>query len=182
MPLKRHCLVGDEGRGSQFAVNDSHVPRDIIALMQPTRTPPARIRVIAIAIVRRNEDLLVFEGYDAVKRDYYYRPLGGGVEPGERAVDALAREMREELGTEIANVKQLTILENLFECDGKGGHEIVFVFSCDLLDRSIYERDVIEAFEHDGAPLRVVWRNVNAFDATHRLVPEVLAEMLNSSS
>lgn len=142
--------------------------------------PPTRIRVIAIAIVRRGDDLLVFEGFDEVKRDFYYRPLGGGVEPGERADEALAREMREELGTGIINVKHLAVLENLFECNGKAGHEIVFVFSCDLVDHSIYERDAIDAFEHSGDPMRVVWRNVNAFDATHRLVPEVLADLLKS--
>lgn len=139
---------------------------------------PTRIRVISIAIVRRRDDILVFEGFDGVKRDYYYRPLGGGVEPGELAADALVREMREELGTGVDNVRQLAIFENLFECNGKGGHEIVFVFSCDLADRSIYDRDVIETFEHDGAPMRVVWRNVKSFDATHRLVPESIIRLL----
>lgn len=142
---------------------------------------PSRIRVISIAIVRRGSDLLLFEGFDAVKRDHYYRPLGGGVEPGERAAEALAREMREELNTGLENVKQLAVLENLFTCDGKAGHEIVFVFSCDLADRSIYERDVIEAFEHDGNPMRVVWKGIDSFDATHRLVPEVLDDLLRSS-
>jgi 8-oxo-dGTP pyrophosphatase MutT (NUDIX family) len=140
--------------------------------------PPTRIRVIAIAIVRRGNDLLVFEGFDEVKRNHYYRPLGGGVEPGEQAADAIAREMREEIGTEILNVKQLGVLENLFECNGNAGHEIVFVFACDLADRSLYERDVIETFEHDGAPMRVVWRDVQSFDTSHRLVPEPVMRLL----
>jgi ADP-ribose pyrophosphatase YjhB (NUDIX family) len=159
-----------------FPPDADRITGDIISHM-----PPTRIRVIAIALVRRNDDLLVFESFDTVKQDYYYRPLGGGVEPGERAADALAREMREELNTEIENVKQVAILENLFECDGKAGHEIVFVFSCDLLDRSIYERESIDAFEQSGDPMRVVWKSVSSFDLTHRLVPEVLAERIKGS-
>lgn len=143
---------------------------------------PARIRVIAIALVQRGDDLLVFESFDAVKRDFYYRPLGGGVEPGERAAEALAREMREELGTEILNVSQLAVLENLFECDGKPGHEVVFLFSCDLADRSIYERETIDCAEHDGSPMKVVWKSRHSFDSGHRLVPEMLLSLLDSPS
>ena len=42
----------------------------------------------------------------------------------------------------------------------------------------IYGRDVIETFEHDRAPLRVVWKDVNTFDAMHRLVPESIIRLL----
>ena len=136
------------------------------------------IRVIAIAVVRRGDALLVVEGFDAVKGSHYYRPLGGGVEPGERAAEALAREFREELGTGIANVRQLAVLENIFACDGRPGHEVVFLFEAELTDRSLYERDAIDAAEDDGGPLRVVWRSIDAFDARHRLVPEGLAAFL----
>ena len=65
---------------------------------------PTHIRVIAIGIFTRGTELLVFQGYDKVKGSFYYRPLGGGVEPGERAADALRREIREELGEEITEM------------------------------------------------------------------------------
>ncbi len=143
--------------------------------------PPPRIRVIAIAIVRRGPEILVFEGFDDVKQTFYYRPLGGGIEPGERAAEALGREFAEELHTAVVNVHQLAVLENLFECNGKAGHEVVFLFECELADRSLYERDVIQAFEHDGSPMRVVWRDVAGFDDTRRLVPEGIEAWIGSA-
>ena len=36
---------------------------------------------------------------------------GGGVEPGERIADALAREVREELGIELASAEPLAAIE-----------------------------------------------------------------------
>jgi hypothetical protein len=50
---------------------------------------PKHIRVIAICLLRRGEYLLVFEGFDSVKKTRYYRPLGGGVRPGEASSDAV---------------------------------------------------------------------------------------------
>ena len=58
---------------------------------------PPFIRVIAICIFRRNNRILVFEGFDAVKSSPYYRPLGGGIELGETSEAALIREIGEEI-------------------------------------------------------------------------------------
>ena len=147
----------------------------------PGMTQPPHIRAIAICIVRRGDEILVFEGYDRVEGTYYYRPLGGGIEVGERASEALARELREELGTEVTALRLRTVLENIFVCDGRGGHEIVFVFEGSLEDRTIYERDVIETSEDNGTRLHVVWRRIDAFDEHHRLVPSGLLPLLRTA-
>ncbi len=62
------------------------------------------IRVIAIAVIARPTDgaLLVYDGYDSVKRELYHRPLGGGIEFGETAEAAVRRELHEEIGVELA--------------------------------------------------------------------------------
>ena len=38
-----------------------------------------RIRPIAICLFRNANRILVSEGFDTIKQDYYYRPLGGGI-------------------------------------------------------------------------------------------------------
>ena len=103
------------------------------------KTP--RIRPIALAAVRRGDDLLVYEGKDRVSGGRIFRPLGGGVEFGETAVAAVHRELCEELGAELTNTELLGVLENVFTWEGRPHHEIAFIFGADLLDRSLYERD-----------------------------------------
>lgn len=46
----------------------------------------SRIRPLAVALVRRADGaVLAVKCYDKVKREYFYRALGGGIEFGERA-------------------------------------------------------------------------------------------------
>ena len=72
------------------------------------------IRLLAICAFRHPNRILVGRGFDEQKKEAFFRPHGGAVEFGERAVDALRREIREELGAEIQNPVQLGVLENLF--------------------------------------------------------------------
>ena len=68
------------------------------------------------------------QGYDPTRRQILYRPLGGGVEFGERARDAVIREIAWELDAELANTRYLATLENIFTFDGQLGHEIILLF------------------------------------------------------
>lgn len=143
---------------------------------------PARIRVISICLFSHEGRILVFEGYDTVKGSHYYRPLGGGVEPGERAADALHREIREELGQKITDVRLLTVLENFFVMDGRPGHEVVFVFDARFVDPAVYRQKVLTVVEDNGEALTAQWRGLDSFDERRRLVPESLADLLRSDS
>ena len=93
------------------------------------------VRPIALCVIRRHGNLLVFEGYDTVKKDHFYRPLGGTIEFGERSSVTAAREMVEELNTEIRNVRWLGVLENIFTVHGQPGHEIVMLYEADFVDK-----------------------------------------------
>ena len=58
------------------------------------------IRPLALAVVRRDEELLLAEHYDSAEEYTFYRPIGGGIEFGEHSRDAVRREFREELDVE----------------------------------------------------------------------------------
>jgi len=73
-----------------------------------------------------------------------WRPVGGTIEFGERAADALSREFREELGEDICDLQALCVLENLYTHNGAGGHEIVFVFSANFVKTRAYRRESYE--------------------------------------
>jgi ADP-ribose pyrophosphatase YjhB (NUDIX family) len=118
--------------------------------------PPSVVRPIAVGVIRRHEELLLM----AVRNDNGaikgWRPLGGSIEFGERAVDALRLEFTEEVGLAIAEPILLTVLENLYSHHGAIGHEIVFVFEARLADDAHYSRAAF-SFDDGGVRNEVRW-------------------------
>jgi 8-oxo-dGTP pyrophosphatase MutT (NUDIX family) len=90
--------------------------------------PAPYLRAIAICVFRHQDHILVLDISDPATGERFYRPAGGGIEFGEHSLDALRREMREELGAEIHSPLLLGVLENIFYYNGQPGHEIVFVY------------------------------------------------------
>jgi len=141
---------------------------------------PKRIRPLALGLFLHNGKLLVFEGHDPVKGETFYRPLGGGIEFGETGAQAMAREIREEIGAEVTNVRYLGLCENIFVyAAGEVGHEIVLLYEAELADTSLYERDVIEAVEENGATYMALWKPLADFaDGRVPLYPDGLFDLL----
>jgi 8-oxo-dGTP pyrophosphatase MutT (NUDIX family) len=138
------------------------------------------IRPIAICVIRRGDEILVVEARDEVDGLTFYRPLGGGIEFRERSDDAMRRELQEEIGAELDELQLLTILENVFEFEGKACHEIVFVYEASLADPDLYERETFILTEETGT-LPGVWRCLTDFDMTSTpLYPEGLLEILRN--
>jgi len=137
------------------------------------------IRAKAVCVCRDGDRILVGPGTDAVKGQTFYGPLGGGVEFGERAADAIHREMLEELGVELGEVVLLGVLENIFTYEGEPGHEIVFVFDARLVDHSLYARDLITGEESNGQRFEAIWLPVHHFvPGGPPLYPHGLYELL----
>ena len=138
----------------------------------------SHIRPLALCVFRHHDALLVVEHFDATRQLKFYRPVGGGIEFGERAIDAIVREVREELNTEIHNVRYLYTLENIFVHHGQGGHEIVMLFQAEFVNRALYEQPVLAGNEN-GSAYQAVWKNLNEFHPdTAPLYPNGLWERL----
>jgi len=116
------------------------------------------IRTVALAVCHDGRGrILVERGYDHVRGEPFLRAIGGGLEFGERAVDALAREWREELGLELEAPALLGVLENLFTSNGRDGHEVIFVFAARLADPAVHEREEFVSTEPDGSRHAALW-------------------------
>jgi ADP-ribose pyrophosphatase YjhB (NUDIX family) len=140
--------------------------------------PAQRIRAIAIGIIRRGAELLVAAVEDDAGGIKGWRPLGGGIEPGERAAEALRRELKEELGQAIAEPRLLAVIENLFEHHGTPGHEIVFVLETAFADDQAYGREVFN-FSDGGLACQARWMDIARFRAgVERLFPAELIDKL----
>ena len=137
------------------------------------------IRPIALGVVRRGREILVFDAFDSVKGERFHRPLGGGIEFGERAVEAAARELEEETGSRARIGRLLGVLENVFTHEGTPGHEIAFVFEAELEDASIgecEEPEIVEVIDGVEHRLRGIWVDPGRLDVP--LYPEELAELI----
>ena len=124
-----------------------------------------RIRPLAICIFRHNDRILVAEGYDSVKEETFYRPLGGGIEFGESSLETICRELMEEINVEVdrASLKVLGAVENIFYFNGHPGHEIVMIYDGVLKEPRLYEQAVIMGKEANGEPVRAQWKDLNEF-------------------
>ena len=113
------------------------------------------IRPLAVVVIRRGNQVLASPGYDKVKGQAFYRLPGGGVDFGETSRQAIEREIMEEFGTQLANVRLLEVIENIFTFNQAQGHEICFVYGADFADPSWYERKEIKIL--DTADGRALW-------------------------
>jgi ADP-ribose pyrophosphatase YjhB (NUDIX family) len=136
--------------------------------------------VKAMAVIRRPRDgaLLVSEDADPA-RALFHRPLGGHVEFGEVAEHAVRRELLEEIGQGLSDIRLLGVLENIFDWDGSRAHEIVFVFAASFQDDSAYEIAEQRILDHaDDDTTLVRWRDADAVSPP--LYPAGVADLIKS--
>jgi ADP-ribose pyrophosphatase YjhB (NUDIX family) len=111
----------------------------------------------------------VLRGEDPGEGRVFHRLLGGGVELGERSVEAVVREIAEELHATLLEPRLLGVLENVFTYDGELGHEVVFVYAGRLA-----EGDVVPPaggwYDDVGTPMWVEWRPLEP-DPTAEALP-----------
>ncbi|MEI1252391.1 NUDIX hydrolase [Rhizobium aouanii] len=119
--------------------------------------PSQQIRVKVIGLAWRKDQLLAAEVEDDSGRIKGVRPLGGAIEFGESREEALHREFKEELETDIRIVGPWHLLENIYEHHGATGHEYIFATDIELADALLYERDEIHYSELDETAATARW-------------------------
>lgn len=141
-----------------------------------------KIRNIAICYIEWKDHLFVLEGHDPVKNQTFYRPLGGGIEFGELANEAAMREFQEELETEIEVIDSFQVFENIFEYNGKPGHEVVFVLTAKFNNSEFYQFKEFVGNE-SGTPFKALWVPMSDFmNGKKILYPEGLSSFFKQPS
>lgn len=131
-------------------------------------------RVVGV-LLDENRVLLHRAEYD----DFWSLP-GGRSELGERAVETIVREMREELEAEVQVERLLWVVENFFDYERTHYHELAFYFLLGL-PRESSLRNKHEPFpgDEEGIPLIFRWHDLDDLDAL-RLYPSFLKQALRS--
>lgn len=140
------------------------------------------IRTIAICVFRNGNRILASAGFDSIKQQSFYRPLGGTIEFGERSDETIRRELMEEIKAEVTDLRYLGVLENFFIYEAEKGHEIVIVYDGKFANRALYDKAAIHGDEF-GSPLTAVWVDLSTLGPNKPpLYPTGLAELLAQSA
>lgn len=97
----------------------------------------------AVGIIKQNDKYLIMCVDDA---PYYHLP-GGHVEVGENSLDAVKREVKEELDYDVVDARLLCIQENFYEKDEFAHHGVEYYYlieiekNIDPVDRVVIEND-----------------------------------------
>nr|WP_201469159.1 NUDIX domain-containing protein [Microbacterium hydrocarbonoxydans] len=135
------------------------------------------IRTIAVGLPVRDGHLLALEGHDSSRHLDFLRAIGGGVEFGETAAEALGREFMEELGVALEGSEPLGVFENIFTHEGVPCHEIAFVFAVTSAELDAVPLDAELHILDEGSPVR--WVPVDDIrTGTRVLFPEGAPEAL----
>jgi ADP-ribose pyrophosphatase YjhB (NUDIX family) len=136
----------------------------------------------AVAVCRHGGRVLVERGYDRVADSRFYRAIGGHIEFGERAEQAVVREWREEYGLALLEPRLLGVVENVFTWEGRAGHEIVFCFDARVAEADVYGRDEVIGIDPNGKRHEAVWIPlVELEEGSVPLTPNGLLALLSDS-
>ncbi|RLC38677.1 NUDIX hydrolase [Candidatus Falkowbacteria bacterium] len=135
-----------------------------------------KIRPLALAFLKHKNKILVFKAKDKVKKEEFYRLLGGGIEFGEKAEAAVKREIKEEIGAEIKEIKLLDVNENIFNYIGIAMHEIVFIFKAKFEDKEFYKKNNIK-IKDSKKGRKAVWVEIEELKK-RKLYPEGIADLI----
>lgn len=141
------------------------------------RMIPRQIRPVALCLFSNQGKILVQEFRDTKKHQRFYRPLGGGIEFGERGSQTIHREIMEELDEKVVNLNFLGCLENLFTHEGIPSHEIVLLYDGAFKNPALYGTKLDVKDDSGGA----CWLNLEEIRAQNKpLYPDGLPEFLVS--
>lgn len=176
MPHDHACSDPACGCGHDHGADGG--PRPPVAQPPAAWRPARTIAPVALAVFRREDQLLCAPVHSDAGTIIGWRPLGGVIAFGEAAPDALRRILHETTGQAITDIAPLGVLEHLYSHEGTPGHEIVLAFSARFVTPEIYAADAL-AFTEAGQPGEAKWIPLAKARAGRiRLFPEGLAGLL----
>jgi 8-oxo-dGTP pyrophosphatase MutT (NUDIX family) len=144
------------------------------------------IRPLVICLFSNRNKILVAECFDPSINSFFYRPLGGAIKFAEHSLDALRREIHEEIGEGIIDMTYVGMIENIFTYNQELGHEIVLVYDGKFINQGIYTQEWIDGYEEEDGnlPFRALWKPLDYFQLPNSfpLYPEGLLELISKEN
>jgi 8-oxo-dGTP diphosphatase len=127
-------------------------------------------RVSSIIYNKDKTKILLFYGNNS---DYYMLP-GGKVKELEESIEAIKREIYEELGFTNLNFKYIGISEEIIKEEKNFIHELTITYEC------IYDKDIfLDDFKSQESDwINFKWININEID-NYKIHPSKIRQFLN---
>lgn len=100
---------------------------------------------IRAAVIIKNQDGYIF----GKSKHGYIFAAGGKIMLNETSADAAKREVEEELGMKINNLKLISVIENIYTANSENVHEICFYYETDELFAGELPEDFVVVAEGD---------------------------------
>ena len=99
-------------------------------------------------IIEHTNKVLLCKCFDQINKVVYYILPGGGIQQEERSEEAVRREIREELGSELQDLIFLKEFINDYEENGVKKEQTIFLFKGSVVDQSLYLQNNFPLFDH----------------------------------
>lgn len=133
------------------------------------------INLIVRAIIKHQDNILltsITKNNKDFAHDLYFLP-GGHVDHNEASIDALKREINEEMGVNISEAEFAGVLECSWDRKGKIYHEVNFVYNVQLPNLDLLSPPkAIDSSFHE-----FVWVPISQIDAI-KILPETLKPLI----
>ena len=102
---------------------------------------------------------------EILKQTSYYSLIGGRVKYGETTIEALIREIQEEIGIKVnkKETKLINVSENFFKYNGKEFHELLFIYK--IKNKQVNQISEIKTLDKTSV--------VNTVSYTHQKLPTI---------
>lgn len=129
------------------------------------------------AIIRKDNQILL---HHTIKNNHITLP-GGRVQEGENTLEALQREIKEEMGEEIKLIKPVSYMENFFIINDQKYHELLVSYEVAFKNEKIYIKEKIEAIEKcKKDELEFIWLPINKLEENN-FVPKGMIEIIKEN-
>ena len=138
------------------------------------------IQCVTHGLVFNESKILVYKVEDKIKKKSFFRLIGGHIDFGESASDALKREFKEEINQRIKIIQKLDVFENIFFYKGNNQHEFVSLFEIEFSNKDIYKKENIIGQEGPHRTFNAKWIEIHKFkNKSKRLYPPHILNYLS---
>lgn len=125
-----------------------------------------------VAVLLEYEDKILLETSSG-----FWNMIGGRVQYGESSLDAVSREVYEELGIQIQNLKLINISENFFKWKGKTQQEMLFVYRANVReDCSLTKTNEFKCLDSDKTFKWFSKEKILELDCRPKIIKELLSQ------